>query len=102
MRQSFVQVKTQDGTYKLVPKDEAHLHRAVDAPYVMNDIKEYKSPLDGSIISSRSHHRQHMREHGVIEVGNEKLTRPARKTYEPRGVREDLERALYKAEHNVR
>lgn len=101
MRQSFVQVKTQDGTYKLVPKHEAHLHRAVDAPYILDDIKAYRSPLDGSIISSRSQHRKHLIEHGVIEVGNEKLTRSAKKDYQPRNVREDIERELYRAEHNL-
>lgn len=38
---------------------------------VIQDIEPYKSPLDGSVISSRSRHREHMREHGVIEMGNE-------------------------------
>jgi hypothetical protein len=39
---------------------------------VMRDIGEYKSPLDGSMITSRSQHRDHMQRHGVIEVGNER------------------------------
>src|SRR6476659_8490700 len=38
---------------------------------VIQDIEPYKSPLDGSIVGSRSRHRDHMREHGVIEMGNE-------------------------------
>lgn len=43
------------------------------APLVMRDIGEYKSPLDGSVITSRSQHRDHMRAHDVVEVGNEKI-----------------------------
>lgn len=41
------------------------------APMVMNDIQPYKSMIDGSIIESRSSHRDHLRAHGCIEVGNE-------------------------------
>lgn len=41
------------------------------APMVMSDIAEYRSPIDGSIVASRSSHRTHMRQHGVIEMGNE-------------------------------
>jgi hypothetical protein len=40
---------------------------------IMRDIKPYKSMLDGSIINSRSTHRDHLRSHECIEVGNEKL-----------------------------
>lgn len=64
-------------------------------PYVMEDMKPYRSPLDGSYVGSRSTHKAHMRQHGVIEVGNEKLTRPARKDYNPQGVRDDLMRTLH-------
>lgn len=42
-------------------------------PMVIRDIGEYRSPLDGSVITSRSHHRDHMRAHDVVEVGNEKI-----------------------------
>lgn len=40
---------------------------------VMPDIAPYRSQIDGSIIASRSAHREHLRQHGCIEVGNEKL-----------------------------
>lgn len=39
--------------------------------HVMPDIKPYRSQIDGSEITSRSKHREHLREHGCIEVGNE-------------------------------
>jgi hypothetical protein len=43
------------------------------AHYVMNDIQPYKSMIDGSMITSRSRHREHLQAHGCIEVGNEKM-----------------------------
>jgi hypothetical protein len=43
------------------------------SPMVMRDIKAYKSMIDGSMISSRSTHRDHLRAHNCIEVGNEKM-----------------------------
>lgn len=42
-------------------------------PMIMRDIGEYRSPLDGAMITSRSQHRDHMRAHDVVEVGNEKI-----------------------------
>lgn len=41
-----------------------------DAAYLMPDKQPYVSPLDGSLITSRSHHREHMLRHGVIEAGD--------------------------------
>lgn len=42
-----------------------------DLHYVQDDIKPYKSMADGSMITSRSQHRRHLKRHGCIEVGNE-------------------------------
>ena len=42
-------------------------------PMVMPDIAPYKSMIDGSMITSRSVHRDHLRQHNCIEVGNEKM-----------------------------
>ena len=38
---------------------------------VMPDIQPYKSMIDGREITSRSRHREHLRAHGCIEIGNE-------------------------------
>jgi len=46
---------------------------AKDAPMVMSDIEGYVSQIDGSWISSRSHHRSHLKQHRMIELGNEVL-----------------------------
>ena len=43
-------------------------------PQVIKDIEPYKSMIDGSMITSRTRHRDHLRAHGCIEVGNEKMT----------------------------
>ncbi len=46
-------------------------------PIIMPDIQPYQSMADGSIITSRSHHREHLRQHNCIEIGNETMeTKP--------------------------
>lgn len=40
---------------------------------VIPDLEPYRSPIDMSVINSRSEHRDHMKRHGVIELGNEKV-----------------------------
>ncbi len=58
-------------TGKRVPLDD--VSRETGAPMVMPDIQPYKSMIDGSIVGSRSYHRDHLKAHGCIEVGNEKM-----------------------------
>ena len=41
------------------------------APDVMPDIAPYQSMLTGELINSRSRHREHLRERGYVEVGND-------------------------------
>lgn len=49
---------------------------------IMRDIDPYKSMITGEMISSRSRHREHLRDHNCIEVGNEKMvnTKPSTRT----------------------
>lgn len=42
-----------------------------EAPIVMSDIQGYVSQIDGSWIDSRSKHRNHLKEHKMIELGND-------------------------------
>jgi hypothetical protein len=42
-----------------------------DSPMVMSDIEGYVSQVDGTWIKSRSHHRSHLKEHRMIELGND-------------------------------
>ena len=48
---------------------EKGLKRA--ASMVMSDIGGYISQVDGSWIESRSKHRDHLKRHGMIELGND-------------------------------
>lgn len=44
-----------------------------EGPMVMPDIKEYTSMIDGTRITSRSQHREHLKANGCQELGNEPL-----------------------------
>lgn len=59
-------------------------------PMVIGDIEPYRSVLDGSWITSRSQHREHIRRHGVTEVGNEKLPPPRRPEPSSKDIIQDL------------
>ena len=67
-RESFV---FRDG--ELIPKHLAGPHPSLSMRDhgIMPDIQEFRSPVDGSLISSRSHLRHHNRAHGVTQVGND-------------------------------
>ena len=43
-------------------------------PHIIGDIEPYQAvgPEFGKVISSRSHHREYLRQHNLIEVGNER------------------------------
>lgn len=66
MRRRYIQV---DGQLVEVPLNYTPEPRS--EYHIMGDIKPYRSMLDGREISSRSTHREHLRSHGCIEVGNE-------------------------------
>jgi len=42
-----------------------------EAPMVQSDIDGYVSQVDGSWIDSRSKHRSHLKQHRMIELGND-------------------------------
>jgi hypothetical protein len=41
---------------------------AVCAPMVMRDVPEYRSPIDGTLITSRSHQREDLKRHDCVIV----------------------------------
>lgn len=43
------------------------------APQIMRDIEPYRNMIDGRMISSRSEHRDLLRAHNCVEVGNETM-----------------------------
>jgi len=46
--------------------------RMLCAPFVVADIKPYTSVITGEPITSRSQHREHLKQHRCIEIGNER------------------------------
>lgn len=61
-RKSWIQI---DG--KLIPKEEYYgdNRRMADIPYVLPDIEPFVSPVDGTVVSSRAHLREHNRKNDV-------------------------------------
>lgn len=54
----------------LVEKDKAP-PREGKAVHVISDVQPFVSPIDRTLISSRSQVREHERIHGVKQVGND-------------------------------
>jgi hypothetical protein len=42
-----------------------------EGPQVIRDIAPYRSMIDGSVIDGRKRHRDHLKAHGCIEIGND-------------------------------
>ena len=80
-------------TNKLIPKSEYYGSSDVNAPMVMNDIGGYKSMVTGEWISSRSQHREHLKAHRLLEVGNEIKAHTTKQT--PKVDREQIRRDIH-------
>ena len=73
---------------EVVPKSE--YRGASGGITVIKDLDPYKN-VRGEVIGGRKQHRDFLRAHNAVEVGNEKIE----KQYEaPRGVGDDIKRAL--------
>lgn len=64
---------------------------------VVPDIQPYRSMIDGSMITSRSRHREHLRQHNCIEVGNELKELKPKAPDPPPGLKEAVIQAVHKA-----
>jgi hypothetical protein len=62
---------------------------------IMRDIQPYRSMIDGSVISSRSRHREHLSAHGCVEVGNETKHLKQRPVQTPPGLKDTVARLIY-------
>jgi hypothetical protein len=67
-RQRYIQ---DPKTLKLVPAEE-YQPETQAGYYIVGDIEPYRSTVTGELIGSRSKHREHLRRHDLVEVGNEK------------------------------
>ncbi len=47
------------------------MQRIICGANVITDIKPYRSMQTGEMITSRSQHREHLKRHGLLEIGNE-------------------------------
>lgn len=74
-----------------VPRDEYRAPAATGVQ-IVRDIDPYRSTITGERITSRSHHRDHLRAHNCIEVGNE-FTQ-AKPNFAVRGLRGDILRSM--------
>jgi len=68
--------------------------RVLSAPQVMPDIQGYKSMQTGEWIGSRSTHKKHLKQHGLIEVGNEQPKPVVKKKDD--SIKRELVRHFYK------
>jgi hypothetical protein len=50
---------------------EKQENKKKETAMVMSDIEGYVSQVDGTWIKSRSHHRSHLKQHRMIELGND-------------------------------
>lgn len=70
---------------------------------VMPDIQPYTSMIDGTVINSRSQHRTHLRDHGMVEVGNDSSLRAKPKPLQPPpGLKDAIIRAVHQVESKQR
>lgn len=58
-------------TYKPYHCGKAPMFQVMFAPQVTTDISPYRSMITGERIAGRKQHRDHLRAHGCIEIGNE-------------------------------
>lgn len=60
---------------------------------IIAEIQPYRSQIDGSMITSRKQHRNHLKNNGCIEVGTEKQQN--KKPEEPKGLKDAIGKAVY-------
>lgn len=95
MRQRYIQDPV---SLKLIPAEEWRGPSSSKSAYVVPDIQPYKSMITGEMITSRSQHREHLRQHNCFEIGNEvdhaiKTARPEIKS-DREGIRRTLAEVL--------
>lgn len=66
-----------------------------EAPMVSPDIGGYVSQIDGSWIDSRSKHREHLKKHRMVELGNDVPTKVAPAPQKDPRLTETIGRLVY-------
>lgn len=70
------------------------MSRRVTAASVIADISPYRSMATGEMVMGRRQHREHLKNNGLIEVGNERMDK--RPQAEPKGIKADIAAAVNK------
>lgn len=85
--------------YELLPEygGPTFTSKRLGSVQVMRDIGAYVSPIDGERITSRSQHREHIRRHDLVEVGNERIGSMDKPQHSGPSMGHDIKRALERA-----
>jgi hypothetical protein len=68
MKKRYIQI---EGQLVEITKDFRQTTHAEAAHNVIADIEPYQSMVTGEMIGGRRQHREHLRQHGLVEIGNE-------------------------------
>lgn len=81
-------------TKELVPIEE---YDRPTGPFVMGDIAAYQSMKTGEMIEGRAAHREHLKRHSLVEIGDayDKNPPQPKPIESPKGLRETLARVVY-------
>jgi len=79
-----------------IPEEQYESEPQVDY-HVMPDIQPYQSMVDGTMIGSRAQHREHLRRHGLKEIGNEMKYLQPKANLKGTGQKEALIHAVQRA-----
>ena len=83
-------------THELIPADQ-YQPPARSGIEIVGDIEPYRSMIDGSVITSRSRHREHLHQHGCVEVGNDSsLHGQPKPRSNPPGLKEAIAQSMEK------
>lgn len=71
--------------------------RMATGPFILPDKAPYQSPMDGSYITSRSQHREHMLRHNVVECGDRPVGE-MKPPEQPKDIAQDIVHAMRQLE----
>jgi len=93
----------QDAKGRLIQVDETYIPEPRADYHIMPDIKPYRSMADGTLVTSRSRHREMLKRNNCFEVGNDSsLFKPRQPLQPPPGLKEKIIRAVNQVEDRQR
>lgn len=75
-------------------KCEGVTYSDIPAPMIVRDSEPYRSTITGELIGGRRQHRDHLKAHGCIELGNEMPTHRPIAGPSPGEVAADIKRSM--------